>query len=82
MSDITTVWEEVKKLVAETDVDVQKNSVKHNCSAGVRVRHGARALAKLCRELTKATLEADKAVKESRATKRAAAKAAAPAATA
>lgn len=72
MSDIQTVWAEVKKLVEETDTDIVKNTAKHNCSAGVRVRHSARALAKLCRELVKATLVADKTVKEERATRRAA----------
>jgi len=63
---VLEAWQEVKALVEQLDVDVTKNVDKMNVTAGVRVRAGSRALRKLCVALGKATLVADKTVKETR----------------
>lgn len=60
------IWAEVKQAVADLEKDMQKNGVKHNCSAGVRVRHGVRDIGKLLKSLSKTSLESDKATKVSR----------------
>lgn len=67
MATSLELWAQVKELVAALEKDVTKNGERSNCSAGVRVRHGSRELAKLCRALSKATLEQDKATKATRA---------------
>jgi hypothetical protein len=53
-------WEELKVLVESLESDVQKNAVKGNKSAGVRVRKGLRLVKKQATDLVKATLEYDK----------------------
>jgi hypothetical protein len=54
-------WEELKTLVESLESDIQKNAVKGNKSAGVRVRKGLRLVKKQATELVKATLNNDKA---------------------
>lgn len=71
------LWSQVKVAVADLEKDIQKNGVKQNCSAGIRVRHGARDLAKLCKTLARACLDADKKTKEARTLAKAAKKTAA-----
>jgi len=63
MSDSNTLlghWEELKVLVESLEGDVQKNLVRGNKSAGVRVRKGLRLVKKQATDLVKATLEHDK----------------------
>jgi len=65
-STVAAKWEELKALVADLEKDVVKNTEKHNCSAGTRVRVSMRALVKLAKSLSRDLLEADKAVKAAR----------------
>jgi hypothetical protein len=66
------LYEELKAAFASLEKDVKKNSEKHNCSAGVRVRLGLLQLEKASKELRRAALAADKATKVTRTEKRAA----------
>ena len=61
------LWTTIKLAVEALEKDMEKNAVKHNCSAGVRVREGVRGIAKLCREVSRETLAADKATRTARA---------------
>jgi hypothetical protein len=79
---VKELWEQTKKTVDELEKDVSKTSEKHNCSAGVRVRHGARDVVKLCKLLVAASKAADKATKVARAASRPAKATATPAPTA
>tara|TARA_B000000557_G_scaffold255677_1_gene247047 strand:- start:258 stop:455 length:198 start_codon:yes stop_codon:yes gene_type:complete len=65
MSTILEQWNEIKTLVESLDLDVSKNA-DGNSSAGVRARRGLRLLKSKSTELVKATIEADKARKESK----------------
>ena len=65
------LYEELKAAFASLEKDVKKNSEKHNCSAGVRVRLGLLQLEKASKEMRKAALAADKATKAVRTEKRA-----------
>jgi hypothetical protein len=78
---VKELWEQTKKTVDELEKDVSKTSEKHNCSAGVRVRHGARDVVKLCKLLVAASKAADKATKVTRAASRPAKAATTPAPT-
>ena len=70
----TVVWEDLLMQVETASLDVKKNMEKHNLSAGVRLRKSVRKVRALCLELVKATMLADEAVKQSRATKKETAK--------
>jgi hypothetical protein len=60
LSSLLGQWEELKTLVESLESDIQKNAVKGNKSAGVRVRKGLRLVKKQATELVKATLTNDK----------------------
>lgn len=61
-NSVVAKWDEVKAIVAELELDVQKNA-KGNAAAGVRSRKGLRALRGKVTELVKVTVELDKAKK-------------------
>lgn len=72
MSDTKTpaeLWEQMKTTFEDLGKDVAKNLEKHNVSAGVRVRKGVRSLRAAAAAFLKATVEADKATRESRKSK-------------
>lgn len=71
MSDrVLELWSELRAGVEGLEKDVQKNAVKSNVSAGVRVRKGLRALRKQASVLLKETLAADKSTVATRKSKR------------
>jgi hypothetical protein len=72
-SVVAAKWAEVKAMVDELELDVQKNS-RGNAAAGVRTRKGLRALRKKVTDLVKLTVSLDKEKKAAKA----AAKAEAP----
>lgn len=59
-------WEEIKTLVETMDLDVRKNVVKGNQSAGIRSRRGLRYLKKMAHELLMSSVDADKERLEAR----------------
>jgi hypothetical protein len=67
---VLELYEELRAAFTSLEKDVKKNSEKHNCSAGVRVRLGLLAVEKACKEMRKAALASDKATKASRVEKR------------
>lgn len=74
MEDVKTpvqLWEEMVRTFEELSKDVTKNFEKHNVSAGVRVRAGVRSLRKQAAGFLKASIEADREVKEARKAKKA-----------
>lgn len=81
-SKVLDSWTAFCLEVQALEKDVNKNVQKRNCSAGVRVRKGLRALKKHLSALVAETQVADKAVREERkaAAKAKAAAASAPAA--
>lgn len=62
MDNVIVMWEELKALVNDLELDVLKND-KGNSAAGVRVRKGLRALKSKASTLVKVTTEIDKARK-------------------
>jgi hypothetical protein len=60
--NITALWDEVKVLVEQVELDVKKNA-KGNASAGVRVRKGLRLMKSWISELVRESLELEKARK-------------------
>ncbi len=67
-SHVVSKWEEAKALVAELELDVQKNA-KGNAAAGVRARKGLRTLRSKVTELVKMTVELDKGKKAAKPAK-------------
>ena len=65
-SPVLGLWTQFKASVEELEKEVLKNAVKHNASAGVRVRKQLRALKKQAGEIVKLTTEEDKALKAAR----------------
>lgn len=65
-SVVSELWSAVKLEVEGLEKDVAKNDSKHNVAAGVRVRKGLKRLAKLAKEMSKATRAADAATKAAR----------------
>lgn len=61
-SKVLGLWAELCREVSDLQRDIEKNSVKHNVSAGVRVRKGLREIRKHAALLLKESLEADKSV--------------------
>lgn len=59
-------WEEIKTLVESMDLDVRKNAVKGNQSAGLRSRRGLRLLKKMTHEFLMQSVNADKKRAEER----------------
>lgn len=71
---VAAQWAEVKAMVDELELDVQKNS-RGNAAAGVRTRKGLRSLRKKVTDLVKLTVSLDKQKKAEKAAAKAAAKA-------
>jgi hypothetical protein len=65
MSDVKTLWEEVKATVLAVELDVLKNA-EGNVSAGVRARRGLRMLRTKVNDLVKVLKQEDQAKKEAR----------------
>lgn len=61
---IISEWESIQTLIEATDLDVRKNA-NGNSSAGLRARKSFRTLRSRLAELTRATIAADKARKDS-----------------
>lgn len=53
-------WDEICTLVQSMDIDVRKNAVKGNSSAGLRSRRGLRLLKKLAHDLLMESVAIDK----------------------
>jgi hypothetical protein len=70
-SKVLALWTELCQSVSDLQKDVEKNALKHNVSAGVRVRKGLRAIRKQAALLLKETLGADKGTVDVRKTKNA-----------
>lgn len=58
-SEMSTQWEELKKLVESLELDVVKN-IGGNKSAGVRARKGLRLLKQKVSDVVKTSLNSDK----------------------
>lgn len=58
--DILEKWDEIKTLIESMDLDVKKNLVKSNQSAGLRSRRGFRLLKKMTHELLMQSVAYDK----------------------
>jgi hypothetical protein len=71
-SKVLALWTELCQSVSELQKDLEKNALKHNVSAGVRVRKGLRAIRKQAALLLKETLSADQGTVDERKTKNAA----------
>lgn len=71
-SKVLALWTELCQSVTELQRDLEKNAMKHNVSAGVRVRKGLRAIRKQAAMLLKETLGSDKGTVKERQTKNAA----------
>lgn len=63
-NEILALWASLKEIVDQIDVDVRKNA-NGNASAGVRARKGLRSVRAKAAELTKLTIDAEKAKKQS-----------------
>ena len=59
-------WEEIRTLIESMDLDVRKNSIKGNQSAGLRSRRCLRLLKKLSHELLMTSVSEDKRRSEER----------------
>jgi hypothetical protein len=70
-SKVFALWTELCQEVADLQKDVEKNTLKRNVSAGVRVRKGLREIRKQAALLLKESLGADQAVVEERKVKNA-----------
>lgn len=70
-SKVLALWTELCQQVAELQRDLEKNTLKHNVSAGVRVRKGLRSLRKQAFLILKETLASDKGTVEARKAKNA-----------
>jgi hypothetical protein len=69
-SKVAKLWEAMEASIADLQKDLHKNAVKHNVSAGVRLRAGLRDVRTQISAIIKETLEADKAVTAARAAKK------------
>jgi hypothetical protein len=61
--EVLGLWAALKEIVDQIDVDVRKNS-NGNASAGVRARKGLRIIRAKAAELTKITIDLEKAKKQ------------------
>ena len=68
-SKVLLLWTQLCQEVSELQKDLEKNALKHNVSAGVRVRKGLREIRKQAALLLKETLDADKDVVDQRKVK-------------
>lgn len=69
-SKVLALWTELCQGVSELQKDLEKNALKHNVSAGVRVRKGLRALRNQASLILKETLASDKGTIETRKAKK------------
>ena len=53
-------WEEIRTLIETMDIDVRKNAIKGNASAGLRSRRGLRLLKKYAHDLLMTSVTEDK----------------------
>ena len=60
---IVAEWQELKLIIKSLELDIAKNCMDNNLSAGKRARKGFRQIKKLATSLTKLTLSRDKKVK-------------------
>ena len=60
---IMAEWQEIKLIIQSLELDIAKNCIDNNLSAGKRARRGFRQIKKLSSSLTKLTLARDKKVK-------------------
>lgn len=70
-SKVLALWTQLCQEVSVLQKDLEKNALKHNVSAGVRVRRGLREIRKQAASLLKETLESDKGMVEERKVKNA-----------
>lgn len=70
-NEVLVCWNQIKSLVDELELDVQKNATGV-LQAGSRVRAGMSQLKKLAVQLRKLSLNQDKVVREARKAKKAA----------
>jgi hypothetical protein len=70
-SRVLVLWDSLCREVSDLEKDMNKNAVKHNVSAGVRVRKGLREIRKQAALILKESLDADKGVVEERKAKKA-----------
>jgi hypothetical protein len=68
-SKVLSLWSELCQEVTSLQKDVEKNALKSNVSAGVRVRKGLREIRKQAALLLKESLGTDKAVVDQRKVK-------------
>ena len=68
--ELLNKWEEIRTLIESMDLDVRKNAVRANASAGLRSRRGFRLLKKFAHELLMASVNADKRRSEARKVER------------
>ena len=61
--EVLALWAALKDIVDQIDVDVRKNS-NGNASAGVRARKGLRTIRAKAAEITKLTIDLEKARKQ------------------
>lgn len=73
-NSVVTKWNELKALVQDLELDVQKNA-RGTAAAGVRARKGLRDLKSKAAELVKMTVDLDKSKKAAKPPKAAKAKA-------
>ncbi len=57
--NMSTQWEELKKIVESLELDIAKN-ISGNKSAGTRARKGLRLIKQKAAEVVKTSLESDK----------------------
>jgi hypothetical protein len=61
-SKVLSLWTQLCQEVSDLQRDFEKNALKNNVSAGVRVRKGLREIRKQAALLLKESFEADKSV--------------------
>lgn len=75
---LSVLWDQMVQTMSDLKKDFDKNTTKHNVSAGVRVRKGLRELRKQASLLMKETLVADKETIDRRKTENASKKSETP----
>lgn len=70
-SKVLSLWSALCQEISDLQRDLEKNALKHNVSAGVRVRKGLREIRKQAASLLKESLVADKSVIDQRKVKNA-----------
>jgi hypothetical protein len=65
-SKVYALWAQLCQEVSDLQKDLEKNALKNNVSAGVRVRKGLRMIRKQAAVLLKESLQADQSTIEAR----------------